>query len=156
MADKMPENEVPAILPVVGGNFTQIYCTFQFDDQDCWIVEYDNHDDLTCAKNSEDNEAFKEICRFSMHGHHCALIQKLPDRQNGKSDLSRLLSARELQIATLVALGCPNKQIADKLHISEWTVATYLRRIFAKLQVDTRAAMTYRCASLICKQNNIP
>jgi hypothetical protein len=42
-----------------------------------------------------------------------------------------------------------NKQIAHQLHISEWTVATHLRRIFAKLGVDTRAAMVYRCAFLI-------
>lgn len=154
MTDKTTENEMPqARLCTVEVNCAKICCAFQFDDQDCWIVEYDDPDNL---QNSNDCEAFKEVCRFSMYGHPCALIRKLPDQQNGESDLSRLLSARELQIATLVALGCPNKQIADKLHISEWTVATYLRRVFAKLHVDTRAAMTYRCASLICKQNIIP
>ena len=81
-------------------------------------------------------------------------MKKAPAVQgNDESNLSIILTARELQIATLVALGCPNKQVADKLHISEWTVATYMRRICAKLGVHTRAAMTYRCASLICKQD---
>lgn len=50
-----------------------------------------------------------------------------------------MLTARELRVAVLVAQGCPNKQIADRLRISEWTVAIYLRRIFDKLGVDSRA-----------------
>ena len=67
-------------------------------------------------------------------------------------DPMELLTEREFQIARLVALGRLNKQIAHQLHISEWTVATHLRRIFAKLGVDTRAAMVYRCAFLIGEQ----
>lgn len=59
------------------------------------------------------------------------------------------LTRRELQIVVLVAEGCVNKQIADRLKISEWTVSTHLRRIFAKLCVDSRAAMVYRCSGLI-------
>ncbi|MGQ9871346.1 response regulator transcription factor [Leptodesmis sp.] len=55
----------------------------------------------------------------------------------------------------MVAQEQPNKQIAKHLRISEWTVATYLRRIFAKLNVDSRAAMVYRCASLIQNCKNI-
>ena len=60
-----------------------------------------------------------------------------------------LLTDRELQVATLTASGRSNKQIATHLQISEWTVSAHLRRIFIKLNVDNRAAMTYRCAPLI-------
>ncbi len=41
----------------------------------------------------------------------------------------------------MVARGYPNKTIAAVLEISSWTVNTYLRRMFAKLNVGTRAAM---------------
>jgi DNA-binding CsgD family transcriptional regulator len=51
------------------------------------------------------------------------------------------LSPRELEIVRMVAKGHPNKIIADVLEISSWTVSTYLRRIFAKLGVGSRAAM---------------
>jgi DNA-binding CsgD family transcriptional regulator len=51
------------------------------------------------------------------------------------------LSEREAQIAMLVSRGKVNKQIAYQLHISEYTVATYMRRIFCKLGVSSRAAM---------------
>jgi ATP/maltotriose-dependent transcriptional regulator MalT len=60
-----------------------------------------------------------------------------------------LLTERELQIATFVAQGNSNKQIAIHLKISEWTVSSHLRRIFVKLCVDSRAAMVYRCANLL-------
>ncbi|MDY7021296.1 MAG: LuxR C-terminal-related transcriptional regulator [Cyanobacteriota bacterium] len=59
-----------------------------------------------------------------------------------KSNPSVKLSQREQEIAQLVAEGLPNKCIAKKLGISQWTVATYLRRIFSKLDVTNRAAMT--------------
>jgi DNA-binding CsgD family transcriptional regulator len=59
------------------------------------------------------------------------------------------LTKREVQIVTLVAEGRGNKQIAAHLRISPWTVSTHLRRIYAKLGVDCRAAMTYRCSKLV-------
>jgi DNA-binding CsgD family transcriptional regulator len=62
---------------------------------------------------------------------------------------AELLTPRELQIVLLVAEGNVNKQIADVLRISEWTVSTHLRRIFAKLGVDTRAAMVSRCVGAV-------
>jgi len=54
------------------------------------------------------------------------------------------LSPRETEIARMVAKGYPNKTIAAVLDISPWTVCTYLRRIFAKLSVGSRAAMVAR------------
>lgn len=69
--------------------------------------------------------------------------------KNIGSNLVNLLTERELQITTLAAHGMSNKKIASYLHISEWTVSTHVRRIFSKLNVDSRAAMVYRCASLI-------
>jgi DNA-binding CsgD family transcriptional regulator len=54
------------------------------------------------------------------------------------------LSPREREIARMVAQGYPNKTIAAVLAISTWTVCTYLRRIFAKVGVCSRAAMVAR------------
>jgi DNA-binding CsgD family transcriptional regulator len=54
------------------------------------------------------------------------------------------LSPREQEIARMVAQGYPTKTIAAVLDISSWTVSTYLRRIFAKLGVRSRAAMVAR------------
>src|SRR5215212_10389611 len=51
------------------------------------------------------------------------------------------LSPREREIVRLVAKGCPNKTVAAVLDVSTWTVATHLRRVFAKLGVNTRTEM---------------
>ncbi|XXF77675.1 LuxR C-terminal-related transcriptional regulator [Myxococcaceae bacterium GXIMD 01537] len=65
---------------------------------------------------------------------------------------SSVLTARELQIVSLVAAGHVNKEIASELSISAWTVSAHLRRIYSKLGVDTRAAMVSRCFGLAPKQ----
>lgn len=51
------------------------------------------------------------------------------------------LSPREREITRLIIKGMPNKTIAALLNISRWTVGTYVKRIFAKLNVNTRAEL---------------
>ncbi|MFY7805760.1 MAG: response regulator transcription factor [Limnoraphis robusta] len=65
-------------------------------------------------------------------------------RSRPQDDQSVNLSPREQSIARLVAQGLPNKCIGKELGISPWTVATHLRRVFKKLDVNSRAAMTAR------------
>jgi DNA-binding CsgD family transcriptional regulator len=54
------------------------------------------------------------------------------------------LSPREKEIVRLICAGLPNKTISLVLQISPGTVGTYLKRIFAKLQVGSRAEMVAR------------
>ncbi len=65
-------------------------------------------------------------------------------RSRPPEDHSVNLSPREQSIARLVAQGLPNKCIGKELGISPWTVATHLRRVFKKLDVNSRAEMTAR------------
>jgi DNA-binding NarL/FixJ family response regulator len=50
------------------------------------------------------------------------------------------LSARELEVLTLVARGASNKEIARALHLSVATVKSHLLHLFAKLDVSDRTA----------------
>lgn len=50
------------------------------------------------------------------------------------------LTDREIDVLRLIADGCPNKEIARKLVISENTVARHVSNIFVKLGVGSRAA----------------
>lgn len=58
------------------------------------------------------------------------------------------LSARELQVATLIAAGRTNAEIAVELFISPNTVDTHVRHVFGKLGVARRAAVAGRLAGL--------
>jgi DNA-binding NarL/FixJ family response regulator len=51
------------------------------------------------------------------------------------------LTSRELEISTLVALGLPNREIADRLFISRRTVDAHLNHIFAKLGLSSRVQL---------------
>jgi DNA-binding NarL/FixJ family response regulator len=46
-----------------------------------------------------------------------------------------------MTIVKMIAGGLRNKEIADKLHISEGTVKTHLHNIYEKLNIDSRLAL---------------
>jgi DNA-binding NarL/FixJ family response regulator len=54
------------------------------------------------------------------------------------------LSAREMEILSLLAEGCPNKEIASRLSISIGTVRTHLMHIYEKLHVHCRTEAAAR------------
>ena len=59
-----------------------------------------------------------------------------------------VLSAREVDVLTLVATGRTNADIGRELHISEATVKTHLLRAFNKLGVSDRTAAVTTAMSL--------
>ena len=52
------------------------------------------------------------------------------------------LTAREVQVLSLVATGQTNREISSALMISEHTVARHMQNIFSKLEVSSRTAAT--------------
>jgi DNA-binding NarL/FixJ family response regulator len=62
---------------------------------------------------------------------------------SGRADPSpALLTAREREIVEYVAAGCNNRQIAEKLTISENTVKNHMKNILDKLQLENRVQLT--------------
>ena len=54
------------------------------------------------------------------------------------SEAANTLTGREMEIAKLAAMRLSNKEIADRLVISESTVKTQLARAFSKLNIQKR------------------
>ncbi len=60
---------------------------------------------------------------------------------NGGNALYDEMTAREREIATLLAEGLTNRQIADKLYISEGTVKNYISNIYDKTGIHDRVKL---------------
>ncbi len=84
--------------------------------------------------------ALRRLTQCHVSGFAADIHTLIAGREQPADDLSTL-SEREAEIAELVSLGHTNRQIARSLSISQKTVETYLARIFAKLEVSSRAAV---------------
>jgi len=60
------------------------------------------------------------------------------------------LSPRESEVLTLLADGLTYNEIANSLHLSVYTVNTYIRRIYEKLQVRSRGKASAAYIQSIC------
>jgi DNA-binding CsgD family transcriptional regulator len=99
--------------------------------------------------------AHRELTAYGADGHRdeaAAVLRGLGRRvarqgARGKGRGVASLSARELEVARLVADGMSNREIAAALYLSEKTVETHLARAFGKLGVRKRAALASRIAA---------
>jgi DNA-binding NarL/FixJ family response regulator len=66
---------------------------------------------------------------------------KMLRREAGAREVAKVLTPREIEIVRLVASGLRNKEIADRLAISEGTVKIHLHRSYEKLEIDSRMAL---------------
>lgn len=66
----------------------------------------------------------------------------MPDITAMSTEPSGLLSPREREVLRLVATGATNRAIADRLVLSEKTVARHVSNVFGKLGVTSRSAAT--------------
>ena len=70
------------------------------------------------------------------------LISKLAQSGTADSTTSNGLTLREWDVLALLASGSRNKEIANRLSVSENTVKTHLYTIYRKINVDCRLAAT--------------
>jgi LuxR family maltose regulon positive regulatory protein len=82
-----------------------------------------------------------------------ALLQLLPQASvvaeaPELASLSEALSSRELAVLQLIAQGCSNQEISERLFISLNTVKTHARHINSKLDVERRTQAVARAKAL--------
>jgi DNA-binding NarL/FixJ family response regulator len=88
----------------------------------------------TCGARHLRDHAARQLRRL---GHRVAR----QGRRTPSDPTADPLTAREREIAELVADGHTNRQIAARLYLSEKTIETHLSKLYAKLGVSTRGAM---------------
>lgn len=69
-------------------------------------------------------------------------LEQVVRREEGNRQVAQMLTSREMQILRMAAIGLRNGEIGRQLFISEGTVKIHLHNIYAKLNVDSRLALT--------------
>lgn len=110
-------------IPLYGKNMRHAYCSFTFRE----------------PAMINDSRLIATIAALSRAAHLkiCSLID-----QSEKDSCQ--LSEREEQVVRRIANGLSNKAIADDLEISLSTADTYVKRVFAKLEVNDRIGATIK------------
>jgi len=87
--------------------------------------------------------------RYQAIGHTAGVrrLGRLALEPGAKPNASNILTARQHELARLVAAGCGNRAAAEALSVSEKTVERHLTIIYAKLGVTTRAQLAAYVAS---------
>ena len=85
-----------------------------------------------------EKQLVKSLLALEQHAH--ASGRNLPAMK--ATDDSKPLSAREIEVMSLIVKGLINKEIADRLNISLATVITHRRNIMEKLGLKSVSALT--------------
>ena len=75
-----------------------------------------------------------------------ASLRRMPAAPGGVAD--RLLSPKEREVLVLLARGYANKEIATALAVSDETIKSHLKRIYAKLEAGSRRHAVTRARAL--------
>ncbi|RKD33152.1 response regulator [Thermohalobacter berrensis] len=78
------------------------------------------------------------------------LVKEFNSRDRAKESTRDLLTKREYEVLTLIAEGLNNREIAQRLFISEKTVKNHVSNIFKKINVSDRIQ-----AAIYAYKNNI-
>jgi DNA-binding NarL/FixJ family response regulator len=89
--------------------------------------------------------------RATIHGHASpplhdgglvAVLELERERPGLAAGPLAALTPREQQVAVLVVDGLADREIAERLHLSHHTVTQYVKRIYRKIEVDSRVSLT--------------
>jgi DNA-binding CsgD family transcriptional regulator len=94
--------------------------------------------DAAVLREGDEVRIGQVVLRFGYANEHTDAAA--PARDPGPA-LTELLTARELEVARLVARGLTNAEIGKRLFISARTVSTHLANVYERLGIHTRAAL---------------
>jgi len=76
------------------------------------------------------------------------LFQSSPEKIEELQEAMKTLTKREVEILNMIGVGKSNKEIAEELSISYWTVKNHVNNLFIKLGIHTRAEAIHFAISM--------
>lgn len=144
---RMPVRDGVAALEALrarGDNRPVVLLTADLDDRALFAAVRAGVNGIVLKNGAED--ALIECLDTVMAGGRAidpSLLQRALDltMNGGTHDPLAALAPRERQIAELIAQGMRNREIAERLVLSEGTVKVYLHGIYQKVGVDNRTSL---------------
>ncbi|MGD8779615.1 MAG: response regulator transcription factor [Ignavibacteria bacterium] len=136
--EKFPDLKIIVLLDI--DNKEKVLKILQFQLEGYLLKKTSKEELINAAKSVYSGERYfsKEIRNF--------LIENMFELKSGSSvnNRGKLVSSREKEIIGLIVAGNNNREIADKLFISENTVSTHRRNIMRKLKVKNTPQLILR------------
>ncbi len=106
---------------------------------------------LSMAVESGHGGQFARRLSTTLHHETIALDGSLPEALNNELGLVEPLSERELEVLHLIECGLTNREIGERLFLTEGTVKNHAHSLYGKLQVNgrTKAIAKARALGLI-------
>ena len=76
------------------------------------------------------------------------LLQRSPEKMEELHEAMKTLTQREIEILNMIGAGKSNKEIAEELSISYFTVKNHVNNLFIKLGMHTRAEAIHFAISM--------
>ena len=79
------------------------------------------------------------------------LLTNVPDNDSDQQNIAeavKQLPSRERDVLRLIGQGCPNREIADQLHLAEGTVKTYVTHLLNRLTLRNRSQLAIYANSI--------
>ncbi|MBD5397092.1 response regulator transcription factor [bacterium] len=116
--------------------------------------------DLLCVAFLSDLSSLSVVTEYDAQISIYDGFEQIRDRMEAlspkDSEEEKTLTQREQEIVTYVVKGFTNKQIADKLFLSQHTVVTHRRNIASKLNIHSSAGLTvYAIANKLVRLEDI-
>jgi len=148
----LPDGSGIDIIRAIKRQRPQSYCvvTTIFDDSDHLFSALHAGADGYLLKDELEQE-FVHHLRGILEGRpplSAAIARKVLSVFRPVADETVRLAPREEQVLTLIARGYSVRKVGEMLGISQHTVAGYLKTIYQKLQVNSRAEATLRAVDL--------
>lgn len=90
---------------------------------------------VQCVRKVHAGEQWLEKHAFSR------VVDSLLRREAGEKEAANVLTPREIEMVGMVARGLRNKEMSERLAISEGTVKIHLHHIYRKLKVENRVEL---------------
>lgn len=133
--------QIRIIMLTVSDDVADLFTALQFGAQGYLLKNMDPDEWLTYlhALLDDNSEVARQMADSMFHR-----FQSVRDRTSSVQTgiAASILTTREREIVKLVAVGDNNRQIGEKLLISENTVKNHMKNILEKLQLENRVQLT--------------